>query len=138
MSTNFTAYAVIGVVVSRAHLYKVEIIPHTEHAIPEGAMYCPTCGKSATTRELVPLFDEDTWSIGPFSLITSYSDDRVAFGFVADEQDYYVDWRPDDKKSRSLPLPDIDDLKDRLHFHLAPLGLYDESTFGLHAILHVG
>ena len=138
MSTSYTAYAVIGVVVSKAHLYRVEVHHHSEksgHAVPEGALFCPVCGKEAYYRTMEPLFDEIKWCVGPFGLISSYEDDRVALGYNATEPGYY--YHEKDKEWRSMPLPDINELKDRLRFYLEPLGLWDESTFGLHAILHI-
>ena len=135
MGANYTAYAIIGIEVPVSGLFKTEEIWHSKHVVPEGASYCPICGEKVVEIRQVALYDEDSCCIGSFKLHFDWDEERAVLGYRAVEQDYY--YRQDEKYGRFMLLPNIDRLKQSLREHLEPLGLWDESKFGLHALLDI-
>jgi hypothetical protein len=61
MGVDFHAYLVAGIRIKRAHLYVPTARSGCEHSIPDGAKFCPECGKPSLVTESVPLdgYNED-------------------------------------------------------------------------------
>jgi len=133
MSVNYYAYAVIGCGVPMDDLYKERQIPHVGHHVPSGAKFCPTCGKPAEITIREPIFNEDSDTLGGFTVWWGTDRKYAVIGDGAStgssnggEEVIYsnVDW---DR---------IGDLKAQLKEMLSAFGLWDESKFGLYAILY--
>lgn len=134
MSTSYTAYAVIGVRVPFQALFRRVVYVHTEHPVPEGAKYCPECGKEARIVEDEPIWDDD-FQIGGFPIYETWDEQWAVFGIAARDRDYY---RKDEQKAgrfKRLEPVEIAETLARLKDALGPL--WDESTLGLHAVLGV-
>ena len=134
MSTSYTAYAVIGVRVPFRALYRRAVYIHTEHPVPEGAKYCPECGKEARIVEDEPIWDED-FQIGGFPIYKTWDGQWAVFGIAVRDRDYY--WEEEDKAGRfkKLSVAETEETLARLEIALGPL--WDAETLGLHAVLVV-
>ena len=129
MGVDYTAYAVIGCEVDTEKLYRFEEIAH-EHPAPDGAKFCPVCGAAVGQFEAVPIYDGDgpcEAKLGKFRIVWATDYERAWVGQFAESC-----WEDEGR----VDVHGIEDTKSQLRVALQPLGLWDESTFGLWAVLH--
>lgn len=149
MSTTFRAEAIIGVAIPREKIFQKKPHRNCEHKIPNGAKFCPTCGKEATR-----LVDESIINIPDLKYgydnyeymcdwgyllsrmglsMTENQDDELYFIGIATEARSY-----DEDLTQMVTIPDSGDLKQQLKDYLEPIGLWDESKFGLWSVMTWG
>mgnify|MGYP001615031646 CR=1 FL=1 len=151
MGIDWSAVAVIGVVLPQARWYRTEEQSHqgqTGHVSGEKA-YCPECGqKNERTMVRIPLFeggedeDEDPGNgdphIGRFKLHWS-TDDKYGYLGIEVETDSNRTAGGEGLARASLAhFWEMREMRDELAALLAPLGLWESESFGLWAILLCG
>jgi len=129
MGADYYAYAVIGCEVPVNKLYKEYQKPHADHAVPDGAKFCPTCGKPASITARYPIFNEDNDSIDNFHI------------YWGTDNKYAVIGTGVTMSSRGLGFMHFDEipainLRLQLRDTLFPFGLWDEEKYGLYAVLY--
>jgi hypothetical protein len=138
MGVDYTAYAVIGVEIDPTKLTRPKVVPHDEHPVPPGARFCPECGAPATINvlELIEGYDDDAdrddqfyQEVTGYPLVRNDKTDVVG-GLIAEVND----WK---HTTRFVRLGDLERLKAEMQAKLEPMGLWDESKFGLYALLDV-
>lgn len=128
MGADYTAIAVIGCEINPKQLFVERRVPHRKHAMPPGARFCPTCGAPAETTEVVDVIEEGEVDIAkPFTVWCGTDRKCVVVGIGTS-----TGWN----EINSLKRVDLAKVEDELKEVLSPLGWWDESKFGLHAILY--
>ena len=128
MSTACYSYAVIGCQVPREKLFKEDIVTYKHrHATLPDTNFCPTCGEVIRTKEVQEVDIED--KIGEFKLVWSTDQKEAFIGVVVEASD-------------SIDILFIEDLDitrygSSLREVLKPLGMWDESKFGLYAVQYI-
>ena len=133
MSTACYSYAVIGCQVSREKLFKEEIITykHRHTTLPD-TNFCPTCGEVVRKKEVEEIDIDD--KIGEFELVWSTDQKEAFIGKVAEDSDRE---NVGNLNPTFMEDPDIFDIKCDLGEVLKPLGMWDESKFGLYAVQYI-
>jgi hypothetical protein len=134
MSSHPQAWAVIGVEIDADKLRVRTKVPAFPHAYPESWDYDPTTGQKLwrVTKSESPVV-KTLYNKG-YEII--YSNDRSMawVASIALRQEHNNSLTPS-----SLFLPkgfDLEAIREGARLALEPLGLWDEPTFGLHAILY--
>lgn len=128
MSASYYSHAVLGCELPVTKLFMEVTEEHEEHPVPPGAKFCPTCGKPAATKRIVPIFNERDERVGRFNIVWSTDRERAFVGLVSSDGNY--------RRTGRVQVEDISTLKRQLQHTLQPLGLWDEDKFGLHAVLY--
>lgn len=130
MSVDYNAYAVLGVMIPKEKLFRISTVPHEEHPIPEGAEFCPKCGKRVSVTEKTPIYEEGSRQNNWTDLLGSFP---IVWG--TDQEEAYVgEWTRNGRKP--IVPSSFETIKAKLREVLEPLGLWDEETFGLYAVLY--
>lgn len=146
MGASYTAYAVIGVEIPAAKLYREARVRLCQHEAPAGATFCPTCGKPAwgTEKEPIAAYKPDgerphfTPKLAGWDVAVSSNGERAYIGLVCrgvPSRESYREPR-DQGDFRHLTGGDVNDLRQKLQADLEPLGLWDGVKFGLWAVLY--
>jgi len=100
------------------------------HDITAGAKFCAECGKPATELEKVPIDGWDTIEQAGLSNYTTTDDDRQFVGVGVSV------WDDGDAQRLSLDTVELSAVRDKVRSVLTPIGLWDEKSFGLWAVLY--
>lgn len=135
MSADFIAKAIVGIQVDPKKFYgppkKVKAFPHN---YDESVKFCPQTGKEcwSTERELLGGVDKDLEKIGKFEIHKGTDDFYHVVGVVAATETNSNGGNEID----FVPIPaDLEAQKQELKALLEPLGMWDESKFGLYTLL---
>lgn len=136
MGVDYEAYAIIGIPVRVSHFKEFKVVKAFEHNYPETMKYCPNTGKAlwVTHEHYTDAIDED--GVGDCKLNgipllrTDYYDEEDNFFVVAlqvstDCGDEMAEFDPKEIKAKKKEIKEV----------LEPLGLWDESKFGLWAVM---
>lgn len=135
MSVDYTSFAVIGCEIPVTSLEAYYLKRNCDHQIPDGAVYCPTCGKkvSQMTKTVPQWYSEHNRRIlSPNKEIVPNSLDVV---FCTDEKRCFagISISADDAQhATSLFIPP--EIKTQVRNILESVGLWDESKYGLWAV----
>lgn len=138
MGVDFTAYAAIGVLIRRGDALVATKTRVCHHGDAPGASYCPVCGKPMWTTEqrlrprLAALSDSYRPPQGAMVLLPTAQERS---DFVVTARLARADAR-DDGCAR-VEVGDVALERERLRGFLEPLGLWDESKFGMWAVAYV-
>jgi hypothetical protein len=125
MGVDYTAYALIGVKLDKTKCYREVATPGCACAKAiEEAKFCPQCGKPALKKL------RDDFPTRPNAVICSTDDKEIFFA---------VAWARDGYREECLPLRSDSSHRESMAWardFLEPLGLWDETRFGLHAVLY--
>ncbi len=129
MSCTYTAHALVGVEIDPKSLWRTVTTRSCAHDLPDGARYCPTCGKPALTErvDMVEGYDGDD-KLGVVQLVWSTDKEQC---FAVYQQ---AVTRRDCAAVVSLPDPEV--ARTWLRQQLLPLGLWNVDKFGLWSVLH--
>lgn len=146
MSTVFYAEAVIGMAITEDKLFIEKPYPNCEHKIPDGAKYCPTCGQLAVKMLSEPAVDlgikfnhdvyeymcdwEEALERKGWSIVKTQEDNMI-IGIAAKSDDDYGNF------TNMVEISNLENLKQQLKDYFEPLGLWDESSFGLWSVMTV-
>ena len=148
MGVDWSAVAVIGVVLPQARWYRTEEQSHQEQTghVSGKKAYCPECGqKNERTTIQVPLFEggdgdeeEDPENydthIGRFRLHWS-SDDEYGYLGIVVETDSNRGEGNEPVRASQESFAEIGGMWEELAALLTPLGLWEPESFGLRAML---
>tara|TARA_Y100000034_G_scaffold37672_2_gene46322 strand:- start:2476 stop:2889 length:414 start_codon:yes stop_codon:yes gene_type:complete len=134
MSAVWHSYAVIGILIDKDKLYKeAKTVKAFAHNHPRTMKFCPDTGKELwkEVREPIPEWDESE-TLGSFKVHTSTDSHDHVVGIIAADE---AEMRGSGVDFTKLP-DNLADEKYKLKELLEPLGLWDESKFGLYSILY--
>lgn len=128
---DFQAQAVIGCLVPSELLYRLTPERACVHPLPEGAGFCPVCGKPAYKPVQEPIYNADTNMLNGLHVVSD-----------TDKQHFIIG--PLVAKAWADEIPGYEPLEGRMgrleqqtRVVLEPLGLWDANTFGLYAVPYV-
>ncbi len=140
MGVDYSAKAVIGCRISGSDTKTTKQVRGCKHSIPtKKVKFCPECGKPAWEEEdvILPFFREavhDDYKDQPklatdFGFFQSTDNEHfvVGYGLIVSDRDGGID---------SMTVPDLEGTKQECKEVLEPLGLWDESQFGLWVICY--
>ena len=124
MSTYFHAAAIIGCAVPAESLFRTVNRSTCTHTLPDGAVLCPVCGKPVhSEREAIYI----NGRLGALHVVASTDEQHFIVGPV------YA-WTNDTVPERAVIPDDIPALREQTRAVLEPMGLWEESAFGLWAV----
>ncbi len=132
MSVTYRAKAFIGCKVTRDRLFHTVKARGCDHAPLHSTLYCPHCGKLMWVDKKVPIsqWDEED-DLSGLTLVHGMGDELYAcVRYVVAEDSGIAD------KLMPLHEDSVAMTKRMLQVKLEPLGLWDESTFGLWSVLY--
>ncbi len=143
MGTSYSAKAVIGCEITGKLFYEATEAVPCAHNPTIGVAYCPMCGKKQyePTWKLVDAAkwadDESLILVGDLPVVfAGYLGNKAhelrAFVGIVATSDSYNDY------ATRLDGKDLAQWRDLVKQQLEPIGMWDESTFGLWAVLSVG
>lgn len=139
MRTYYTSYAGLGVIIdAEGPRFRTDtVIPSCLHPSRTGNRFCPECGKQVVDRK-----DTENTDLLESLMDMVHDDVEMPDGYLAAEMTYphrfFVgfaitsDSGSEDAKAETLPT--YAEIKARLNELLGPLGLYDDSSFGLYSL----
>lgn len=131
MSVNFQAQAVIGCMVSAEQLHRMTDRRACGHILPNGANFCPACGKPAFQTIQEAIYDTSTDMLHDLHVVSD-TDKRVfIIGPVVAKA--WADAGPGYEPLEGR----IDSLMQQTRAVLEPLGLWNTNMFGLYAVPYV-
>lgn len=137
MGVSFRAYTTIGVVVPKSKLYRTNRMRGCVHALPDQGSWCPQCGQKVWLEDQEPIPEflpdgsrENDWTptVAGLPCIIARDSDEVIAGVTV------LAARGGDRHDPHLVMgtpPDAGEVRERLKAALEPLGLWDESKFGV-------
>lgn len=138
MGYDAYAYAIVGLKVDPKKLdsvlHKEDLVRGCSHEVDSiRTKFCPECGKPVVKSTTVPHpeFDVDDSKFFGFKLLCKNSEDRNFYyiaGEVASSSSY--------SGKPYLNYKNIEDIKGKMKNVLEPLGLWKESSFGIHVFLY--
>lgn len=137
MGAEYEAFSIIGCRVDGEKLFTETTVKTCTHTFDASFAFCPKCGKPATETELEALFDEDEGDyngrLGGLDVVVPFSDDEIPdWAYIGPIVARGSSDGPDDRTQ--LPA-DLAAIKEQTRVALDPLGLWDESAFGLWTLL---
>ncbi len=130
MSATWSATALIGVKVRGSSLYTTSVHPGCNcfAAVP-GAKFCPQCGKPAlrSVKQPIAEYDEGKKTVCGLPVV-----EAEGYWYVAALLLSTTDYRQGEFVNFTET---FDEMRHRLRAALQPLGLWQEATFGLWAVL---
>lgn len=135
MSVDYSAIAVLGVRVDKKSLFVSRDVRSCSHAIPDGAVFCPACGLKVWKKVKGSVIQ----GIEEYGFIDPWIEDiRVAWDT---NKEYYYFGLSNIVGEYGKPavtyLPDnISEIRGKLERLLTSYGLWDPTSFGLHAVLY--
>lgn len=137
MGASWSSYTFVGVRLDVSKLY-VEVekeVPGCEHANPETAKFCSTCGKPARVKKVVESADLER--LPGVEVVYGTYDERGRQHrqvFVARKKD--LTCADDRDYFKRLDVTDGVEAKAFLQQLLEPYGLWDEKEFGIWNVLY--
>lgn len=132
MGADYYSYAVIGVEIDQKKLYQKPINKKAfEHDYPKTMKFCPNTGNKLweEVEEPIPEWDDED-ELGEYKVYFSTDDTRCFIGVIVCESGPYKG------EVNFVQFPDdLEDKKQKLKDFLTPLGLWDESKFGVYSIM---
>ncbi len=137
MGVDWTAHAVIGCRLERGAVYHKVRYRGCEHYEEPGAVFCPVCGKKMWEErlEMRPEFDAVDERKAPGLLLVRATDEKH-FVLAAVSAMSNGSRQANDPGFASLDATSVEQMRHACREFLRPLGLWDESRFGLWAVLH--
>jgi hypothetical protein len=143
MSANYKACAIIGVRIEKKKLYRTITVPGCSCLPVHGAKFCPECGKPALKSIEEPMvgFDptgEDSKDFEPRFFGKTFVTEGTNSEYIY--VGYFVDSESSQTSSRAamaaVDYSTVSESRKALMALLAPHGLWDESAFGMWAVLY--
>ncbi len=136
MGADFSAYTIIGISIDKERLFEPsKIVRAYDHNYFEtDGEYCPRTGKKLwkIVQDSIPEWDGDE-ELGEYKVHRSTNGYDYIIGVVAADDTYSNGGNSVD----FTRLPDnLAELKQDLKNYLEPLGMWDETNFGLYSILY--
>lgn len=134
MSADYFAHAIVGVAIDATVFEEKvgETVPSCLHPEREGNKFCPVCGERVGDRTLrTPRFTVDGILAalpGGYREVTGGKFYRVVIGLGPEPATM-------DSALSQGGVPDVEEVRATLKAVLEPLGLWEKSRFGLHAVL---
>lgn len=130
MGADYSAYAVIGCEVT-GRLYSSKVIPGCKHPAAAGVKFCSTCGaKSRLEHTPIKGYNPDEETLAGLRVYTTGEKERAFIGIGTDSTDTCG------SEAQFLNLDELAEARTRIKSKLAPLGLWDQETYGLWSIMH--
>lgn len=138
MGYDATAITIIGVRIDRKKLYGQVSKKSCPHAVPKEAKFCPECGamnKPVVEQHEIEGYDSSRETVAGLKMITtdfeSKDPPRFAIGFEIKTESS----GGEGPRFAFATIPNVEVIKADMYKRLKPLGLWDEKTFGVYAIL---
>ena len=142
MSTDYYAYAVIGLKIDPTKLYKEIKIRNCDCTLPEDNKFtfCPHCGQKVYQIENHPIDEVDDSNskdtLCGYPIIYGTDRETAYVAIYHSAISTYAGTLLCDKNSYFSQFPyNIEDKKNEMKNKLGPLGFWDEKMFGLWAVL---
>lgn len=132
MGVDYYASAVLGCEVTGKLRYEVEKRGCLHDAGDQP--FCPKCGKQTVIKETVniPEYEDDAIGAedGPYLTVFSTTDNRRQIAGIGTTVD------SDGCNEAQFMLVNFDEIKRQVREVLEPLGLWDETKFGMWSVMH--
>lgn len=134
MGVDYTVCTVVGIEIDKSSFFTTGQTRERgcEHPLLDEAKFCPDCGKQAwvekSTKEPLPLYDEDDETFAGLDVVYDqrYEEDNTRFFVGVSTQ---MDMQCGIPKMMAPSV--VEETKQKIQAALKPLGLWDESKFGI-------